>query len=236
MMKTLTVNLTGLLQSYGNEATFERRTTYHYPSKSAVIGMIAAGLGYRRDDQRIESLNKLGIAVRIDQRGKIMTDFHTVRPQNAKNSKLTYRDYLQDAVFVVAIGSGDDNLIGQIKYALRHPKFQLFLGRRANVPAGVLWIEEFDTDPMTVLKELPWQASDWFKKRMKKELYSAEVVADWGLEKGADRNLIQVKDQVGSFNVQHRYHKYRPAIRTFVTLKNNMYQENSGEHDVWSSI
>ena len=136
----------------------------------------------------------------------------------------------------MAIGSEDDNLIGQIKYALRHPKFQLFLGRRANVPAGVLRIEEFDTDPMMVLKELPWQASDWFKKRMKKELYSAEVVADWGLEKGADRNLIQVNDQVAWFNVQHRYHKYRPAIRTFVTLKNNMYQENSGEHDVWSSI
>ena len=41
-MKTLTIKLTGPLQSYGNEATFSRRTSYHYPSKSAVIGLIAA--------------------------------------------------------------------------------------------------------------------------------------------------------------------------------------------------
>ncbi|EFQ53882.1 hypothetical protein HMPREF9265_1249 [Limosilactobacillus oris PB013-T2-3] len=33
-MKTLTIKLTGPLQSYGNEATFSRRTSYHYPLKA----------------------------------------------------------------------------------------------------------------------------------------------------------------------------------------------------------
>ena len=53
-MKTLTIRLAGPLQTYGNEATFSRRTSYHYPSKSVVIGLIAAALGYRRNDARIK--------------------------------------------------------------------------------------------------------------------------------------------------------------------------------------
>jgi CRISPR system Cascade subunit CasD len=140
-MKSLTIRLTAPLQSYGNEATFNRRTTDDYPSKSAIIGMIAAALGYRRDDSRINSLNKLLMAVRIDQPGKVLTDFHMVEyAQNSKKTKrkLTYRDYLQDAVFIVAIGSKDEDLIDRIEYALKHPYFQLSLGRRSNAPAGLL--------------------------------------------------------------------------------------------------
>lgn len=41
-MKTLTIKLTAPLQAYGNEASFERRTSWPGPSKSAIIGMIAA--------------------------------------------------------------------------------------------------------------------------------------------------------------------------------------------------
>lgn len=96
-MKTLTIKLTGPLQSYGNEATFSRRTSYHYPSKSAVIGLIAAALGYRRGDLRIKRLNELKMAVRIDQPGRTLTDFQTIE-YNQKNGKrsLSYRDYLQE--------------------------------------------------------------------------------------------------------------------------------------------
>lgn len=77
-MKTLTIKLSAPLQAYGNEASFERRTSWQAPSKSAVIGMIAAALGLRRDSEQISELNSLAFAVRIDQPGKIMTDFHTV--------------------------------------------------------------------------------------------------------------------------------------------------------------
>lgn len=51
-MKTLTIKLKAPLQAYGNEATFERRTTNPYPTKSAVIGMISASLGYDRNDKK----------------------------------------------------------------------------------------------------------------------------------------------------------------------------------------
>jgi len=56
-MKTLTIKLKAPLQAYGNEVTFRRRTTSPYPTKSAVIGMISASLGYSRNDKRILELN-----------------------------------------------------------------------------------------------------------------------------------------------------------------------------------
>lgn len=88
-MKTLTIRLTSPLQSYGNEATFARRTSGDYPSKSAMIGFVAAALGYQRDDSRIVKLNELRFAVRVDQRGKTLTDFQTVEWK--KNTrKITY--------------------------------------------------------------------------------------------------------------------------------------------------
>ena len=140
-MKTLTIKLTAPLQSYGNEASFARRTSNDYPTKSAVIGMVAAALGYRRTDARIQSLNDLSFAVRIDQVGRNLTDFQTVEWKQGTR-KITYRDYIQDAVFVVAIGSESDSLIDEIKFALKHPKFQLSLGRRSNAPAGVLDVHD----------------------------------------------------------------------------------------------
>lgn len=77
-MKTLTINFNSPLQSYGNEASFSRRTSSDYPSKSAVIGMLAAAMGYRRDDNRITALNDLKFAVRVDQPGRTLTDYQTV--------------------------------------------------------------------------------------------------------------------------------------------------------------
>lgn len=69
-MKTILLRLKGPMQSWGTSSRFETRTSDYYPSKSAVIGIIAASLGYRRDeDEKIQKLNDLDFAVRIDQEG-----------------------------------------------------------------------------------------------------------------------------------------------------------------------
>jgi len=182
-MKTLTIKLTAPLQSYGNEASFARRTTNDYPTKSAVIGMVAAALGYRRTDTRIQDLNTLEFAVRIDQVGRSLTDFQTVEWKQGTR-KITYRDYIQDAIFVVALSSADESLIDEISFALKHPKFQLFLGRRANVPAGPLQLQIFTEEtPVAVLQHLTWQAAPWYQhKQHPKTLVivaDAELIADF---------------------------------------------------------
>ena len=239
-MKILTIRLTAPLQSYGDEATFERRTTGDYPSKSAVIGMIAAALGYSREDSRISKLNDLKFAVRVDQPGQTLTDFHTVEwKKNVR--KITYRDYLQDAVFVVAVGSNDDQQIKEIHDALRRPHYQLFLGRRANVPAGVLLMEEFDDEnPVTILEKLGWQVSSWaqkvYRKRNSGKMFpKVDIYADADLL--ASHHSVMVKDRVESFDQRNRYFGYRAMATERIQLTHSHIPEDkSTEHDALSAL
>lgn len=234
-MKTLTINLAGPLQAYGNEASFSRRTSYLAPSKSAVLGMIAAALGYRRDDSRISQLSELQMAVRVDQPGRTMTDFQTVEYDPKRPRSLSYRDYLQDAVFVVAI-SGDDGQIDRIHNALHHPKFQPYLGRRSNVPAGPLKTRIFpDQNPVETLKTYEWQAAKWYQQRRKQAAYSAKILADANLILNGRSNSF-VKDNVGSFNQDHRWHSYRAVTSMYVSLKNKYFKELDTEHDIMANI
>mgnify|MGYP003601592908 CR=1 FL=1 len=239
-MKTITIRLTSPLQSYGNEASFNRRTSYHCPSKSAVIGMIGAALGYRRFDSRLRNLSKLLMAVRIDQPGQILTDFQIAEyHRNAKATarKLTYRDYLQDAVFVVALSSEKDDWLDQIAFALRHPKFQLFLGRLANVPAGPLKIKTFNNkNALDVLKEEPWQASGWYQRRRQaSKIFNAEIIADAKLS-NIPQSTTLVKDSFGSFDQKNRFHNYREVTTHNVALQNKFYQAFDTNHDAFSFI
>lgn len=48
-MSTLLLRLAAPLQAWGTESKFESRRTQREPSKSGVIGMLAAALGLRRD-------------------------------------------------------------------------------------------------------------------------------------------------------------------------------------------
>lgn len=69
-MKTILLKLTGPMQSWGTSSRFETRMSDYYPSKSGVIGIIAASLGYNRDeDEKIQKLNDLDFAIRVDQEG-----------------------------------------------------------------------------------------------------------------------------------------------------------------------
>ncbi|HBF74611.1 MAG TPA: type I-E CRISPR-associated protein Cas5/CasD [Lactobacillus sp.] len=225
-MKTLTIRLTAPLQSYGGAVSFARRTTQDHPSKSAIIGMIAAALGYRRNDDRIVQLNELSYAVRADQVGRILTDFQTVEWKKDKR-KITYRDYLQDAVFIVAVGSENAELIDQIHDALKRPKFQLSLGRRSNVPAGVLKMEEFpNSDPVATLSEMVWQASSIMQKKRKRDAeVTVEIFSD--AELMPDRYESMAKDKVISFDQRNRRFDFRAETSKFVDVANPFFEENT---------
>lgn len=229
-MKTLTIKLTAPLQSYGDEAaSFNRRTTYPYPAKSAVLGMVGAALGYRRDDPRLPTLNQLGFAVRIDQIGQPRTDFQIIHINDVKGNALGYRYYLEDAVYIAAL-YGPDTMIQKIAHALHHPKFQLSLGRRSNPPAGSLQTKIHSADPITVLSTLPWQASDWYQRKLKlQKVFNAAIISDYQLSHAAYLHKEFAKDLIGSFSTKHRWHKTRPIVKLSVDLINPYYDPNSDD-------
>lgn len=75
-MTVLLLKLAGPLQSWGSGSRFTERGTQHEPTKSGVVGLLAAALGRRRTDP-VDDLAALDFAVRIDQPGLLESDFQT---------------------------------------------------------------------------------------------------------------------------------------------------------------
>lgn len=142
----LLMRLEGPLQSWGEHSRWDYRDTADFPTKSAVVGLIACAMGINRNDPRIGELcESLKFAVRADRVGSIMTDFHTVRDedfrtangeQRPKNKRaiVSRRKYLQDASFLIAI-EGSEDIILEIKKALDAPHWTIYLGRKSCVPS-----------------------------------------------------------------------------------------------------
>lgn len=80
MKDYLLFRLYGALASWGDIAIGDIRPSYRYPSKSAVIGLIAAAMGIKREEQDKQSeLAKLLFAVRVDALGVPLDDYHTIQ-------------------------------------------------------------------------------------------------------------------------------------------------------------
>lgn len=231
-MRVLTIRLSSPLQSYGKEAAFDRRNSNYYPTKSAIVGLIAAALGYGRKDNRIHELNKLNYAVRIEQHGERTTDFQIVEWKKGKR-KLTYREYMQDAVYLIAIGSSNEDEINKIEYALKHPKYALFLGRRSNPIGGVLMISSYkNTTPISVLRKAPWQASEWYKKKIGR-YYDTQIISDYDFRE--NKKNFFIKDIVESFDQKQREYSFRKVALESIKLENIIKNENT-EHDALNAI
>jgi len=203
MSASLVLRLAGPLQAWGSSSQFNRRETDEAPTKSGLVGLLAAAQGRRREDP-IEDLVGLSLAVRIDQPGSLLRDYHTVRTLdgsplltsnlNAKGvqkpnsdktrtTNVTHRFYLQDAVFVAVVGASDPELLVGLAYALRHPVFPLALGRRSCVPTQPLLLRCADGDlwpgePMDVLARVQWQANAQVKRRTSGDQVELAVTAD----------------------------------------------------------
>ncbi|MFD7896313.1 type I-E CRISPR-associated protein Cas5/CasD [Streptomyces sp. NPDC059743] len=190
----LLLRLAGPLQSWGSRSVSNRRETSPEPTKSGVIGLLAAAAGLTREDS-LEELLPLRLGVRVDQPGSLLRDYHTVsdyrgrplpqagvnakgiqRPTSpAKQTHVTTRYYLQDAVFLAAV-AGPRPLLAALDHVVRAPAFPLALGRRSCPPTQPVTHGLRDGTLDEVLREEPWQAS-----RRAREQYAAE--------RGRERNL-----------------------------------------------
>ena len=211
-MSTLLIRLAGPLQSWGMDAKFDRRDTQRAPTKSGIIGLIAAALGRRRDE-RLDDLNALRLGVRVDREGTLLRDYHIAK--SAKSAYVTNRYYLCDAIFLAGL-EGDDALLMQIAAALKAPVFPLFLGRRSCPPEGKLLLGIRAGKPlMPALQEEPWLAGGWVwekEKRMKKEGMqpaSLRIVADAA---GSETGAYFIRDIPLSFDQTHRKFGFRRVL------------------------
>ena len=179
----LLLRLAGPLQSWGEASRFNRRETRPEPTKSGVVGLLAAALGLERGAD-LAALTDLTMGVRTDQPGTLLRDYHTVadyrgvplkqagvnakgiqKPTGpAKYTHITHRYYLQDAVFLVGL-AGDTELIGRLAAAVRRPAYALALGRRSCPPTQPVLAGTDTTALLNALTDHPWLASDIGRKR-----------------------------------------------------------------------
>ena len=247
-MKTILLKFSGPLQSYGTSSHFQTRYTDYYPSKSAVLGLLAACLGYRRDEEeKIRELSTLKFAVRIDQQGGLLKDYHiAITDKEIVEKPQTYvtnRYYLEDALFVVAL-SGMDELIDTLTKAIKSPYFQPFM-RRRSLPVPVdFFLGVSAEDILDSLRNLPWQAAHWYKKKKRKqgigEKISLEVYADEEILKDEKISRSKLRRDIPiSFSQKGRQFAFRQeaciSIEVLSGIEKGLGAEDI-EHDVFSTL
>lgn len=172
-MPTLLLRLMGPMQSWGTTSRFDQRDTGKEPSKSGVIGLIAAALGIDRENWiDLEPLTRLFMGIRHDRPGVPKRDYQTagcaatdtIIKADGKPSKdgvPSRRDYLADAAFLVGLECEDRFLLERIYAALQNPMWTLALGRKSYVPSEPVWIENGlqDAPLKEVLAQWPWISS-----------------------------------------------------------------------------
>ena len=163
---TITFYLEAPIQSWGDHSYGTLRDTCSFPTKSGIVGLLGAALGIKRNDPALIDISQnIKIAVRADRAGSRMTDFQTVNVWDADiiekwgapvkfQTKITERDYLQDACFLVAI-EGDEELMSLLVEGLRHPRWVLFLGRKGCLPSTPIVPEIFEEPVEIVIKKYP---------------------------------------------------------------------------------
>lgn len=211
-MTVLLLRLSAPLQSWGTSSRFSRRSTDRTPSKSGVIGMLAAAQGRRRTDP-LQELLGLTVGVRTEQPGTIERDFQTAAEEGERTPiSLSYRFYLADAVFLVAVES-DRALLEGLQEALRRPVFPLFLGRRSCPPAGRLDQGLRDGTVGDVLRAEPWHAATAVMAAHRERTVRLDGVVDCPPD---EQDAYLVRDEPMSFDPRRRQWEWR-SVRPFAT-------------------
>ncbi len=207
-MPTLLLRLAGPMQSWGTTSRFDQRDTGKEPSKSGVIGLIAAALGIDRDNWTdLEPISHLSMGVRHDRPGVPKRDYQTAGcavtdtiiradgTQAKDGGIVSQRLYIADACFLVGLESKNYELLKEIFTALNNPVWPLFLGRKSYIPSETVWLENGmqDLPLMDILRRWPW-----ISKERKWEVLPESLLVSYESEDGS--GVLKMDQPLSSFS------------------------------------
>jgi len=155
MRKHLLFQLYGPMASWGDVAVGDMRPTFDHPSKSAVLGLVAAALGLKRSNRKYQRIlaESYHFAVRLESPGVMLRDFHTAQvpsgslpayietrrdelsiveaDDNAITSKRDYRCDARATICLWSISNEPKWSLSELAETLRAPSFVLYLGRKS---------------------------------------------------------------------------------------------------------
>lgn len=153
MNKHLIFQIYAPFTSWGEPAVGEVRHSNVIPSRSALLGLVAAALGIRRDDSQLDNFNcHYHFAIRpFISQCSWFSDFHTVQVPKANKKQylatrfdelrrdpqelktlLSRREYYNDVYYQIVMTETENApyRVMDIKQALLTPVFPLYIGRK----------------------------------------------------------------------------------------------------------
>ncbi|WP_309131447.1 type I-E CRISPR-associated protein Cas5/CasD [Brevibacterium sp.] len=214
-MSTLLLKFSGPWQAWGNDSRYTVRSTELEPTKSGVLGLLAAAQGRMRTDE-VSDLAALRFGVRVDQPGTVEMDFQTARDsKSGKSWPLTKRYYLADAIFLVGI-EGPDELLSGLEEAIRRPRFPLYLGRRSCPINHDVVIGMVELPLLPALREQEWLASERHR-RSRPNPANLRIVRD----SEAGEQGQTARDVPVSFSQERRLYTWRTVVSEDVVTVDN---------------
>ncbi|MDB2387390.1 type I-E CRISPR-associated protein Cas5/CasD [Shewanella sp.] len=152
MKPYLVFRLYGPMASWGLPAVGGDRQTAVYPSRSAILGLLGAAMGIKRDDEQGLKALQLSVDIGLKQMvpSSLSRDYHTTQVPSSKskvvyrtrkselsqvklNTILSSRDYRCDGLWVVAISLTNAAILNlaSLQSALQRPVYSLSLGRKS---------------------------------------------------------------------------------------------------------
>lgn len=162
--------LEGPLQSWGHGSQFDVRDTLPFPSWSGICGLLCCALG--RGGEQCEFLQKLTTYAPVIYTMEhscgfsVLRDYQTIGggydandpfefmmiPKTSDGKRavgtgsiLTVRYALQDYA-AAAVLRFDECLASEVAEALIHPRWQLYLGRKAYIPSAPVFLGRFSSE------------------------------------------------------------------------------------------
>lgn len=239
-MTVLVLTLAGPLQAWGSSSRFTARRTDDAPTKSGVVGLLAAARGLRRTDP-LEELMDLRFGVRLDQPGDLVRDFQTAVPlDGGKAMPLSHRYYRADARYLVALEAADA-LVQALVEALARPVFPLYLGRRSCPPSEPLIPVVRDSSLESALLTEPWRAATWWRRRhpdgAARLEFRLDAVGTTGeLDEFVEGEYAQ-QDAPVSFDPQYRQHGWRSVLHGWLpTAGSDAPSTSPLAHDPFTAV
>jgi CRISPR system Cascade subunit CasD len=236
-MSALPLVLAGPLQAWGSASRFARRDTENAPTKSGIVGLLAAALGRDRTAD-LSDLAALRFGVRVDQPGVRVRDYQTAKHLvTGVSMPVSERFYLSDAVFVAAV-EGDPELVADLYRAVREPVYLPYLGRRSCPPARPVDLgSPVDGTVEDVLERTPWQAARWFQRQRRRkgeELVELSTLVDAA---PGETRADTLRDLPLSFNPLHRRYALRAVTPGAVRVPNPLVRRAvPPDHDPVSAL
>jgi len=220
-MTSVLLSLSGVLQSWGTTTIGHARATNGYPTKSAIVGMVANALGRDREDD-ISDISSVGFAVRVDMPGVVQRDYHTVSilkqpTKGDRISRVTERFYLADAAFLVVLSHPDRVMMDDIARSLKSPSRALFLGRKSCSPTRPIFHSVSESELSSVLSETEWLADEKTQREYLDEFIELDVFRDPLTDiEGFESDVIS--DEPVSFSSDARRYASRGVYRSTVRI------------------